>query len=112
MQIEYTNKQPTKDPILFDLKSGDVFRPTGLHNIFMCCDLCGESRLLSELGTEIWGYVTLTGSEPFENKEEFDENYDYEQLVVCVSLITGGVTLLYDGIKVEKIECKLLVEED
>lgn len=112
MQIEYANKQPTKTPTLTDLKSGDVFRPTNSRHIFMRCDLCGESRLLSDCGSDIWGYATFVGSEPFENKDDFAENHDYDELIVCANLVTGGVTLLHESIEVEKVECKLLVEEN
>lgn len=112
MKIEYTNKQPIKNPTLADLKTGEAFRPINSRNIFMRCDLCGESRLLSENGSDIWGYTTFVGSELFDGREEFTENHDYDELIVCANLTTGGVTLFYEGIVVERVNCKLLVEED
>lgn len=112
MKIEYTNKQPSKNPMLADLKSGEVFRPINSRNTFMRCDLNGESRLLSECGSDIWGDLTLVGSEPFDNRDEFVENNNYDELIVCANLTTGGVTLFYDGIEVERVVCKLLVEEN
>lgn len=112
MKIEYTNKQPTKDPTLADLKPGEVFRPTNSRTIYMCCGLSGESRLLSEHASDIWDYTALVGSEPFERKEEFDENHDYDELIVCVNLTTSGVVLFYQDIEVERVNCKLLVEGD
>ena len=111
MKIEYIDKQPTKTPTLADLKSGEVFRPKDSHLILMCCDISGESRLLSDCGSDIWGYATFVGSESFENKDDFAENHDYDELIVCANLVTGGVTLFHESIEVERLDCKLVVKE-
>lgn len=110
MKIEYINKQPTKTPTLAELKSGEVFRPMNSHIVYMCCDLSGESRLLSERASDIWEYVALVGDEPFVDRETFAENHDYDELIVCISLTSGNVVLLYQDIEVERVNCKLLVE--
>lgn len=112
MKIEYIDKPTLKNPTLAELKSGEVFRPTNSRIVYMCCDLCGESRLLSERGSDIWEHTALVGDEPFEEKETFAENHDYDELIVCVSLTTGSVVLLYQDIEVERVNCKLLVEGD
>lgn len=112
MKITYIDKPIPKTPILADLKSGSVFRPTNSLHIFIRCDLCGESRLISECGSDIWGYTTLVGSEPFEDRETFAENHDYDELIVCANLTTGGVTLFHEGIEVERLDCELMVEGD
>lgn len=111
MKIEYTNKQPTKNPTLRELKPGEAFRPTNSPNIFMRCDHDGESRLLSNYAPDIWESITVTGQEPFEDVDVFRENHDYDELIVCVHLATGSITLFYQGIEVERLNCKLLVEE-
>lgn len=109
MKITYQEKPIPQNPKLKDLNTGDVFRVTGSLRIFMRCDLCGESRLLAEKSSSIWGYVTKTANDPFEDKEHFDENFDYDQLIVCVELVSGNVTLFYEGIEVELLDCELLV---
>lgn len=112
MKIEYINTLTPKNPTLAELKPGEVFRPTNSRIVYMCCDLSGESCLLSERGSDIWEYTALVGIEPFDEKETFAENHDYDELIVCVNLTSGGVVLLYQDIEVERVNCKLLVEGD
>ena len=112
MKITYTDKPIGKSPTLEDLKRGAVFRPINSRQVYIRSDLLGEDYLLTERGENIWRYVTLVGSEPFEDKAEFDENYDYDSLIVCVNLESGYVTVFYDGIEVEPLDCELLVKEE
>ena len=111
MKITHINKPTLKTPTLVDLKSGDVFRPTNSPYTFMRCDLCGESRLLADCGSDIWEYTTLVGDEPFEDGETFAEGHDYDELIVCANLVTGGVTLFHEDIEVERLNCELMVKE-
>lgn len=110
MKITYQEKPISRIPKLKDLDTGEVFRFPNSLRIFMRCDLCGESQLLSEKPSSIWGYVTKTANDPFEDKEHFDENFDYDQLIVCVELVSGNVTLFYEGIEVEPLDCELLIK--
>lgn len=110
MKIVYKDI-PAAIPRLAEISSGQVFRPINSLSTFMRCDLNADSPFLSERVSNIWEHTTFVGSEPFDDKDEFDENCDYDELIVCVNLTTGGVTLLYDGIEVERLDCELVVKE-
>lgn len=112
MKITYTDKPIGKKPTLEDLKRGTVFRPINSRDIYIRSDLLGEDYLLTERGDNIWRYVVLVGSEPFEDKAQFDESYDYDSFIVCVSLESGNVVVFFDGIEVVPLECELLVKGD
>lgn len=108
MKINYQNK--SKNLTLAELDNGDVFTLPNSECTYMRCDMdAGENFITSSFGA-IWDVVELTGTEPFAGSSDFEDHYDCEELIVCVSLASGRIVLLYQGIEVKPLNCELVVE--
>ena len=110
MKVSYINK--SNETTLELIEVGGVFRFPNSRRIFMKLDLNGESRQLTSDCTELWDMTSLSAENPFIEQSEFEESHEYAELVLCVELVSGEVFLAYEGSKVEKLNCELLVEEN
>lgn len=108
MKVSYINQ--SNETTLELIEVGGVFRFFNSRRVFMKLDLKGDSQYLNDSCAALWDMTTLTAENPFNEQSEFEENHEYAELVLCVELISGEVFLAYEGSKVEKLNCELLVE--
>ena len=109
MKVSYINK--SNETILELIEVGGVFRFPNSLRIFMKLDLNGDSKYLNDSCATLWDMTTLSAENPFNERSEFEKNHEYAELTLCVELVSGEVFLAYEGSKVEKLNCELLVEE-
>lgn len=109
MKVSYINK--SNETTLELIEVGGMFRFPNSRRILMKLDLNGDSQYLTNDHTELWNMIALSAENSFREQNEFEENHEYGELVLCVELVSGEVFLAYEGSKVEKLNCELLVEE-
>lgn len=111
MKINYVEKTQKKIT-LADIKVGELFRPTNSRDVYLRTDLWGDDEILTNNCNTLWqSFACGYDNEPFENKDEFEERYDYEDLIVCVDMTNGEVYLLYKDITVERLKSEITIEE-
>lgn len=112
MKVKYT-EQTKKAILLKDISIGTVFCPIGTQEIYMKLDHNGGSDFLTKNCSYLWS-ATNGGyeGENFETRDEFEENYDYEDLVLCADIKSGNVTLLFKYIEVETPNCELTITKE
>jgi hypothetical protein len=112
MKVRY-NEQTKKVILLKDISIGTVFCPVGTHDIYMKLDHNGGSDFLTNNCSYLW---TATNGgyegENFETRNDFEEDYDYEDLILCVDVQTGNVALLFKYIEIELLNCELIINKE
>ena len=109
MKVNYIENHNTTTLQLVEV--GSVFRPINSQDLFIKLDRNAESEIFSGRFKVLWqnfigGYI----GEEFTDKEEFDMNHDYTQLILCADIVTGEIHFMYENIKVKVIKCELFVE--
>lgn len=110
MKVNYVENHNTTT--LQFVEVGSVFRPTNSKELFIKLDRNAESEIFADKCNRLWqnfigGYI----GEDFTNKDEFDMNHDYAQLILCADIVTGKIHFMYEDIRVEVVKCELFVEE-
>ena len=112
MKVKYA-EQTTKKILLRDISIGTVFCPIGTQDIYMKLDHNGGSDFLTNNYSYLWS-ATNGGyeGEDFETRSDFEDEYDYEELVLCADVKSGNVALLFKHIEVETPNCELVVTKE
>lgn len=110
MKVNYIENHNTTTLQLIEV--GSVFRPANSQELFIKLDRNAESEIFNNRCSVLWqnfigGYI----GEDFTNKDEFDMNHDYTQLILCADIVTGKIYFMYEDIRVEVVKCELFVEE-
>lgn len=113
MKINYVSKPDKPRLILNDINAGELFRPIDSRMVLMCLDRYGEDDLLTTHCSVLWetmlnGYV----GEDFDDRDEFEDKHNYEDLILCAGMGDGSVYLIYKGIEVEKLNAEIRIVED
>ena len=112
MKVKYA-EQTKKAVLLRDIAIGTVFCPIGTSDIYMKLDHNGDSDFLTNNCSCLWS--ALNGGyegENFETRSDFEEEYDYEDLVLCADIKSGNVALLFKYIEVETPNCELVITKE
>jgi hypothetical protein len=105
MKINYERTIPIT-PKLYEVRSGELFRPVDTERIFMRTNGHGSDEFTSEKETPLRKMF-----EDVQGDFEKPEDIDYENLIFCADMESGRLVLLDAGIKVEKIIGELMVKE-
>lgn len=110
MKVKYI-EQPEKKTLLKDIGIGTVFAPIGTNDIYIKLDHNGGSDFLTNNCAYLWS-ATNGGyeGEDFETRNDFEEEYDYEDLILCADVQSGNATLLFKHIEVEILNCELVIK--
>ena len=113
MKINYVSKIEQSKLTLNDIKVGELFRPIDSRMVFMRLDRNGEDNLLTTHCSFLWesmfnGYI----GEDFDDRDEFEDNHSYDDLILCAEMDDGSVCLMYQGIEVEKLNAEIRIVED
>ena len=113
MKLNYVSKNNQPLLTLDDIEVGELFRPTNTSMVLMRLDKNADSMLLTEYHSTLWeetfnGYI----GEDFDDKDEFEDNHDYDELILCADMTDGSVGLIYKGIEVEKLNAEIQIVED
>ena len=113
MKINYVSKNTQPQLTLNDIEVGELFRPTDTSMVFMRLDKDADSTLLTEYHSTLWeetfnGYI----GEDFNDKDEFEYNHDYYELILCANMTDGSVGLIYKGIEVEKLNAEIQIYDN
>lgn len=112
MKVRYT-EQTKKAVLLRDISIGTVFCPIGTQDIYMKLDHNGGSDFLTNNCSYLWSAVNGGyEGEDFETRSDFEEEYDYEDFVLCVDIESGNIALLFKNIKVETPNCELVITKE
>jgi hypothetical protein len=111
MKVKYV-EQTKKATLLKDIPVGAVFNPIDTSHIYMALDHSGDSEFLTSNLSRLWS-ATETGyeGEDFDTREDFEQNYDYSNLILCADICTGKTALLFEDIEVELLNCELVVNK-
>lgn len=113
MKINYVSKIEQSKLTLNDIEVGELFRPIDSRMVFMRLDIDGNDDLLTTHCSILWesmlnGYI----GEDFDDKDEFEDNHSYDDLILCAEMDDGSVGLIYKGIEVEKLNAEIQIVED
>ena len=113
MKINYVSKIEQPKLTLNDIEVGELFRPIDSRMVFMRLDRDADSMLLTEYHSTLWeetfnGYI----GEDFDDKDEFEDNHDYGELILCADMTDGSVGLIYKDREVEKLNAEIRIVED
>lgn len=113
MKINYVSKIEQPKFTLNDIKVGELFRPVDSRMVFMRLDRDGNDDFLTNQCSVLWesmfnGYI----GEDFDDRDEFEDNHSYDDLILCVDMDDGSVCLIYKGIEVEKLNAEIQIVED
>ena len=110
MKINYVSKIEQPQLTLDDIKVGELFRPTDTSMVLMRLDKNGDSMVLTEYHSSLWEETFLNYiGEDFDDKDEFEDNHNYDELILCADMTDGSVGLMYRGIEVEKLNAEIQI---
>ena len=111
MKINYVEKV-NEEIKLKDIKVGELFRPTNSRDVYMRTTIRGDDTLLTNSCNTLWENTACGyGGEPFEDRDDFEEKCEYEDLIACVDMERGEIWLLHQDVCVEKLKSELTIEE-
>lgn len=112
MKVRYA-EHTKKAVLLRDISTGTVFCPIGTHDIYMKLDHNGGSDFLTNNCSYLWSAVNGGyEGENFKTRSDFEEEYDYEEFVLCANVQTGNVALLFKHIEIELLNCELIINKE
>lgn len=103
MKIEYVNTK--KDyPMLSEIPQGTVFSPTNSIEIYIKLDKDGMSDVFTD------SFIILQRETL--NIQDCDDDFEnYEEIIAVAHLGSGTLCFLNKDIKVNPLDCKMVVEE-
>ena len=111
MKINYVEKV-NEEIKLKDIKIGELFRPINSRDVYMRTTIWGDNDLLTNSCNTLWNNIANGyEGEPFEDRDDFEDKCEYEDLIACVDMESGEIWLLYQDIYVEKLKSELTIEE-
>ena len=113
MKIKYVSKIEQPKLTLNDIEVGELFRPVDSRMVFMRLDRDGNDELLTNQCSVLWesmfnGYI----GEDFDDRDEFEDNHSYDDLILCAEMDDGSVCLIYKDIEVEKLNAEIQIVEN
>lgn len=113
MKVNYVSKIEQSKLTLNDIEVGELFRPIDSRMVFMRLDRDGNDDLLTTHCSILWESMSIGYmGEDFDDRDEFEDNHSYDDLILCADMTDGSVGLIYKGIEVEKLNAEIQIVED
>lgn len=105
MKINYERTVPIT-PLLYEVRPGELFRPTNSERVFMRTNGHGSDEFTSDKIAPLRKLF-----DDLQGNYEAEDDIDYESLIFCTDVETGKLILLDSELKVEKLVGELLIKE-
>ena len=105
MKINYEKTIPIT-PKLYEVRSGELFRPVNDEHVYMRTNSHGSDEFTSEKEVPLRKMFN-----DVQGAYDTPEEIDYEELIFCTDMETGKLILLDSGLKVEKLIGELMIKE-
>ena len=100
--MKITTKDNTKFVNLWDINSGDIFRPANSLKVYM--------KLWNEMTDDIWNECESRLYDYYENLQGLDLDDISENGRACVDMVSGEIVIFHMNMRVVKIKYTMEVE--